>query len=73
MRTLYLRNVPDEVVERLERQAKAESTSVNAVAVRELTEVSRRFDNAALLAALPRFDFTREQVLQVLDEIRGER
>ena len=73
MRTLYLRNVPDEVVERLERQAKAESTSVNAVAVRELTEVSRRFDNAALLAALPTFDFTREQVLQVLDEIRGER
>ena len=73
MRTLYLRNVPDEVVERLERQAKAESTSVNTVAVRELTEVSRRFDNAALLAALPRFDFTREQVLQVLDEIRGER
>jgi hypothetical protein len=73
MRTLYLRNVPDEVVERLERQAKAESTSVNTVAVRELTEVSRRFDNAALLAALPKFDFTREQVLQVLDEIRGER
>ncbi len=29
MRTLYLRNVPDEVVERLERQAKAESTSVD--------------------------------------------
>jgi hypothetical protein len=73
MRTLYLRNVPDEVVERLERQAKAESTSVNTVAVRELTEVSRRFDNAALLAALPKFDVSREQILQVLDEIRGER
>ena len=73
MRTLYLRNVPDEVVERLERRAKAESTSVNTVAVRELTEVSRRFDNAALLAALPKFDVSREQILQVLDEIRGER
>ena len=73
MRTLYLRNVPDEVVERLERQAKAESTSVNAVAVRELTEVSRRFDNAALFAALPKFDITREQILETLDEIRGER
>ena len=73
MRTLYLRNVPDEVVERLEERAKAESTSVNAVAVRELTEVSRRYNNAALLSALPRFDYTREQVLQVLDEIRGER
>ncbi len=48
MRTLYLRNVPDEVVERLERRAKEESTSVNALAVRELTEVSRRYNNAAL-------------------------
>jgi hypothetical protein len=65
--------VPDEVVVRLERQAKAESTSVNAIAVRELTEVSRRFDNAALLAALPKYDISREQILEVLDEIRGER
>jgi hypothetical protein len=71
MRTLYLRNVPDEVVERLEEQAKAESTSVNAVAVRELTEVSRRFNNRALFAALPRFNYTREQILEDLDEIRG--
>jgi predicted DNA-binding protein len=71
MRTLYLRNVPDEVVERLERQAKAESTSVNAVAVRELTEVSRRFDNRALFAALPKVSYTREQILEDLDEIRG--
>jgi hypothetical protein len=71
MRTLYLRNVPDEVVERLERQAKTESTSVNTVAVRELTEVSRRFDNRALFAALPKLDITREQILEDLDEIRG--
>jgi hypothetical protein len=71
MRTLYLRNVPDEVVERLEQQAKAESTSVNAVAVRELTEVSRRFNNRALFAALPKLNITREQILEDLDEIRG--
>jgi hypothetical protein len=71
MRTLYLRNVPDEVVERLERQAKAESTSVNTVAVRELTEVSRRFGNRALFAALPKLSYTREQILDDLDEIRG--
>jgi hypothetical protein len=53
MKTLYLRNVPDEVVERLERLAAAESTSVNAVAVKELATVSRRADNAALLGSLP--------------------
>jgi hypothetical protein len=71
MRTLYLRNVPDEVVQRLEEQARAESTSVNAVAVRELTEVSRRFNNRALFAHLPRLNYTREQILEDLDEIRG--
>lgn len=53
MRTLYLRNVPDEVVRRLERLAAADRTSVGAVAVRELADVSRRADNPLLLGALP--------------------
>ena len=53
MRTLYLRNVPDDVIERLERLAVLASTSVSAVAVRELAESSKRVDNAALLGALP--------------------
>jgi hypothetical protein len=53
MRTLYLRNVPDDVIERLERLAALDSMSVSAVAVRELAEASKRVDNAALLGALP--------------------
>lgn len=53
MRTLYLRNVPDDVIERLERLASLDSMSVSAVAVRELAEASKRVDNAALLGALP--------------------
>lgn len=53
MRTLYLRNVPDEVVGRLERLTAHDATSVGAIAVRELAEVSRRADNPALLGALP--------------------
>ena len=53
MRTLYLRNVPDEVVRRLEVLAARDGTSVGAVAVRELAEVSRRADNPALLGRLP--------------------
>lgn len=53
MRTLYLRNVPDDVVERLERLAARDGTSVGAVAVRELAAVSRRADHPALLGALP--------------------
>jgi hypothetical protein len=41
MRTLHLRNVPDELVQRLERLAERQSTSVNAVAVRLLSESTR--------------------------------
>jgi len=55
-RTLYLRNVPDDVVERLERLAARENISVNAVAVRELAEASRRVQNPALLGDLPDLD-----------------
>ena len=53
MRTLYLRNVPDDVVARLERLASLAGTSVNALAVRELEQASRRADNPALLGSLP--------------------
>jgi plasmid stability protein len=53
MRTLYLRNVPDEVAERLEALAAREGMSVSALAVRELGEVASRADNPALLAGLP--------------------
>jgi hypothetical protein len=74
MRTLYLRNVPDEVVERLEKRAKAESTSVNTVAVRELTEVSKRFNNAAIFASLPKLehDISMEEIVADIRELRGE-
>ena len=53
MRTLYLRHVPDEVVERLERLAAQDGMSLSAVALRELTDASRRADNPSLLNALP--------------------
>ena len=74
MRTLYLRNVPDEVVERLERLAARDSMSVNAVAVRELAEVSRRVDNAALLGDLPHHEgVTMEDIVADLEAGRAER
>jgi plasmid stability protein len=73
MRTLYLRNVPDEVVERLERLAAAGGTSVGAVAVRELAEVSRRADNPALLGALPDLGVDTSTIVEDLDAERTER
>ena len=73
MRTLYLRNVPDKVADRLERMAKLEGLSVNAVAIRELAEASRRIDNTALLESLPHHDITMAQILENLDQARSER
>ena len=73
MRTLYLRNVPDDVVERLERLAARDATSVGAVAVRELAEVSRRADNPALLGALPDLGVDTAVIVAALDGGRAER
>ena len=73
MKTLYLRNVPDEVVGRLERLAKLQGISVNAVAIRELAEASRRIDNVALLGSLPHREITMAQILENLDQSRSER
>ncbi|MCP9490087.1 MAG: hypothetical protein MSC31_09460 [Solirubrobacteraceae bacterium MAG38_C4-C5] len=73
MRTLYLRNVPDDVVERLERLAARDATSVGAVAVRELADVSRRADNPALLGALPDLGIDAEAIVAAVDDARAER
>ena len=67
MRTLYLRNVPDDVVRRLELLAARDGMSVAAVAVRELAEASRRADNAALLGALPDLGVDTATILDDLD------
>lgn len=73
MRTLYLRNVPDDVVARLERLAARDATSVGAVAVRELAEVSRRADNPALLGSLPDLGLNAATILHDLDAGRADR
>jgi plasmid stability protein len=73
MRTLYLRNVPDDVVERLERLAARDGTSIGAVAVRELAEASRRADNPLLLGALPDRDIDTSAIVEALDAERGQR
>jgi plasmid stability protein len=73
MRTLYLRNVPDEVVARLELLAARDGTSVGAVAVRELADVSRRADNAALLGQLPDLDIGTAAIVDAIESGRAER
>jgi plasmid stability protein len=70
MKTLYLRNVPEDVVRRLQRLADRDGTSVGAVAVRELTDVSRRADNPALLGDLPDLGV---EVRAIVNEIEQDR
>jgi hypothetical protein len=73
MRTLYLRNVPDEVVERLERLAAQQGMSVSAVALRELSEASRRADNPRLLSGLPDHGIVPSDIVEGLDAERSAR
>jgi plasmid stability protein len=73
MATLYLRNVPEPVVERLQRLAAREGASVNAIAVRELTEWSRRADNPALLGALLDLNIDAHEIVADLEAERVDR
>ena len=73
MKVLYLRNVPDEVMTRLDRLAAREGMSVAALAIRELAEVSRRADNPALLGALPDAGVDVADLLADLEAGRAER
>ena len=73
MKTLYLRNVPDDVVRRLERLAARDGTSVGAVAVRELADVSRRADNPELLGALPDLQVDVSKIVDDLNSARAAR
>lgn len=73
MRTLYLRNVPDEVGERLARLAAREGLSLSAFAVRELSDTARRADNAALLGDLPDLPVSATAVVADLEADRRRR
>ena len=70
MRTLYLRNVPDEVVADLETLAAQQSISVGALAVRELAEAVRFRKNAALLDALPLTPVAMQDLVDAVREAR---
>lgn len=73
MRTLYLRNVPDEIGERLDRLASREGLSVSAFATRELAIIARRADNPALLADLPDLGIEAAAIAGDVEAGRAER
>ena len=73
MKTLYLRNVPADVIERLERLAEREKASVSAVAIRELAAATRRVDNPALLADFADLNIGIEDLVTDIREERARR
>ncbi|MGH9064095.1 MAG: antitoxin [Acidimicrobiales bacterium] len=73
MRTLYLRNVPDEVAERLEAMAGRARMSLCAFAVRELEEVACQADNSDVLDALPDLGADARTVVADVEAARAQR
>lgn len=73
MKTLYLRNVPDDVSERLASLAAREGLSVSSFALRELSHAARRADNPALLGDLPDLDVPAKDVIADLEAGRSAR
>lgn len=63
MRTLYLRNVPDEVGDALEELASRASMSVSAYAVRELSAAVAFRSNADLLWTQPQVEIDIDDVV----------
>ena len=71
-RTLYIRHVPDDVAERLERLASRSGLPLSTFALRELCETARRADNADLLNALPSAPINPDTILEALRRIRAD-
>ena len=71
--TLYLRNVPDDVIRRLQMLAEVTGASVSATAVAELAEVTRRADNASVLATLPDLRLPPDRIVRDLETARPDR
>lgn len=66
MRTLYLRNVPDDVSAALEELAAKESMSVSALAVRELKAAVAFRRNAHLLQTAPVIEVQLDDIVDVV-------
>ncbi|UNX55624.1 hypothetical protein MF406_05030 [Georgenia sp. TF02-10] len=73
MGTLYLRNVPDDVVRRLQRLADRDGATVSAVAVRELSDVSRRADGPEMTGDLPDLGVDASSIVEGLEQDRAQR
>lgn len=78
-RMLQVRNLPDEVHERLKERAAAERMSLSDYVARQLTELVRYRTNAEIVAAARArtsargHALTRDEILEARDGARAER
>lgn len=70
MKTLYLRNVPDDVAAALEELAGEESMSVSALAVRELSAAVAFRRNADLIWSIPALDIEIDDIVEAVRDGR---
>lgn len=66
MKTLYLRNVPDDVSAALEELASAQSMSVSALAVRELTAAVAYRRNVDVVWSAPELGLEMGDIVEVV-------
>lgn len=71
MRTLYLRNVPDDVSAALEALASEQSMSVSALAVRELTAAVAFRRNTDIVWSSPDLGLEMGDIVEVVRSGRG--
>lgn len=73
VRTLYLRNVPDEVAAELEHRASGAGMSLNAYVVARLSTFVDQRRNAELLNSLPDLGVPNDVIVDAVRAIRDGR
>lgn len=74
-RMLQVRNLPDDVHERLKARAAAERMSLSDYVARELTKLVQYRSNAEILAAVRRrgVEVDRDRIVEIVRESRDSR
>lgn len=73
MKTLYVRNLSEEVSSQLETLADREGISLSELASRELTSYVERVQNATILSALPDHGLDVAVLLEDIESGRASR
>jgi hypothetical protein len=70
---MHVRDIPEEVKDKLVELAAREHISLNAYVVRQLEIASRTADNVHLLDGLPGYDLSPDDVVTAVRQERGAR